>query len=707
MSSFLPLGLALFPLFLLFTSVASFREPHRRNSSLTLRALQYLDRAPGTKFRHCQGATVLPVGSFAPVDVGGQNGEKREKIKDAVKHAWDAYERSAWGYDELSPLSKTGQDTFAPHLATTIIDSLSTLYIMGGLEGRYQRARDWVANNLHFSNVGRVIVFETVIRILGGLLSMYHLSGDVMYLEKAENLGARLASSFDSDYGLPWPRCHLNQPGFCENHEQLGDSLYLAEVGSVQLEYRALSHHSTAELSQQLRNVSERVIEVLQQAGAMSGLARLKPPHDSLLPFSMSRTTGRYSTNLVTMGAPADSYFEYLVKVWVQGGRKEKHFWTLFERVVDSIVEIAAYESRFGDVIVRDVVVSKDGSLQFQSKMDHFSCYIPGMIVLGMDGLGENDTERREKWMWLATELTETCYKMYEKSPSGLAGENIRLGSNDEWRMSGGYNLRPEAVEAFFYMYRYTKNEKYRQYAWKVFESIEQHCKVEHGGYAAIRTAKSRHPQRVDVMHSFLIAETFKYIYLAFGEGEEIDLRQWVFNTEAHPLLISPGLSSGKRCDTDSAQVSESSTTHDELQRAFDDANTQKLESNTSEHIGHLAHQVRRGVAADVLAPGQPRFRDAVSSLARAASDVLAIGGALARSGVGGLGRAALAVPGGAHADVVHGEGLVLGLGGGGERDERAQQRGEEQTGHRGWAVEEEDGAGAGGGRRRGGWVGA
>eukprot|EP00178_Gracilaria_changii_P012424 TRINITY_DN3516_c0_g1_i1.p1 TRINITY_DN3516_c0_g1~~TRINITY_DN3516_c0_g1_i1.p1 ORF type:complete len:608 (-),score=78.39 TRINITY_DN3516_c0_g1_i1:456-2279(-) len=559
----LPIFFLLLPL--LFSTALSFSQHFIQNSSFTHRAIRYLTHAPLSEFRHCKGHTLLPVGSFKPIHIEGPNHQKRENIKDAVRYAWDAYERSAWGYDELSPLSNSGKNTFAPHLATTIIDSLSTMYIMGGLEGRYQRARDWVATKLDFSNVGRVIVFETVIRILGGLLSMYHLSGDVMYLQKAEDLGARLASSFDTDFGLPWPRCHLNQPGFCENHEQLGDSLYLAEVGSVQLEYRALSHHSAAELSHQLRNVSERVIQLLQTADVMSGLSRLKPPHDSLLPFSMSRTTGRYSTNLVTMGAPADSYFEYLVKVWVQGGRKEKHFWTLFERVVDSMLEVAAYESRHGDVIVRDMVVSNNGSLQFQNKMDHFACYIPGMIVLGMDGLEHHDVERREKWMWLATELTETCHNMYEKSPSGLAGEHIRLGSNDEWRMSGGYNLRPEAVEAFFYMYRYTKNDKYRQYAWEVFESIEQHCKLEHGGYAAIRTAKSRHPKHVDVMHSFLIAETFKYIYLTFGDEEELDLKRWVFNTEAHPLLISPGLSSGERCDGDSAQVSWTSTTHDEL----------------------------------------------------------------------------------------------------------------------------------------------
>lgn len=44
-------------------------------------------------------------------------------------------------------------------------------------------------------------------------------------------------------------------------------------------------------------------------------------------------------------------------------------------------------------------------------------------------------------------------------------------------------------------------------------------------------------------MHSFLISETFKYLYLIFGEDDgELSLDHWVFNTEAHPLLITPAL---------------------------------------------------------------------------------------------------------------------------------------------------------------------
>lgn len=515
----------------------------RHRGNLTNAAIEYIQRRNAGHIPHFHnGGTVLPVGSFVQsANPASQSiRDKRAAVKEAVKHAWDGYVTSAWGFDELLPVTKQGKDTFSPNLGTTIVDSLSTLYIMGGLDGRYERARTWVAEKLNFENVGCVIVFETVIRILGGLLSMYHLSGDTMYLSKAEELGARLAVSFETPKGLPWPKCYLNETGRCESHVSTGDSLYLAEVGTVQLEYRALAHHSKDPLIHKLRDISEEIIKQLQVAE--SSMARLREPHGGLLPYAISMKTGRYSTNMVTMGAPADSYFEYLVKVWIQGGRREKIYWDLFAQAMDSMIEVGLYTSSHGDTIVREVLAQGDGKLRYNDKMDHFSCYIPGMIVLGLDGLGREDTERRKRWERVAEELTETCYKMYSKSPSGLAGEHIRLGMKDEWKMSGGYQLRPEALEAFFYMWRHSKKEKYREYAWKVFKQIEKVCRVEGGGYSAIRKAKSRNPRAENVMHSFLISETFKYVYLIFGEDDELGLERWVFNTEAHPLLVMPGL---------------------------------------------------------------------------------------------------------------------------------------------------------------------
>ena len=60
---------------------------------------------------------------------------------------------------------------------------------------------------------------------------------------------------------------------------------------------------------------------------------------------------------------------------------------------------------------------------------------------------------------------------------------------------------------------------------------------VEHG-YVGIKDVRKAPPKHDDTQQSFFLAETLKYLYLMFGNGEEFDLNEWVFNTEAHPLKI-------------------------------------------------------------------------------------------------------------------------------------------------------------------------
>lgn len=485
--------------------------------------------------------TIAPVGYFVPQlpDLNRSDSDilqRRASIVAATLHAWNGYERAAFGTDELGPITGTGKDTFAKGLGTTIVDSLGTLYLMG-LDKEYITARNWVENELDFGEVaGNVIVFETVIRILGGLLSAFHLTGDEMFAEKAEELGVRLAPSLDTRTGYPWPKCSLKHVGHCTYHSASSPGIYLAEVGSVQMEYRALSFHSTDPFVSGISMISDKIIDRLQNA---TSVAPRLIDYPQLLPSHLSLISGKFSTNLITLGAPADSYFEYLIKLYLQSGKREKKYFELFKSVVTAVLNVGTYTSANGDRISRDIIPSGGSAVQYSHRMDHFSCFLPGALILGLDEL--DDPQERKAWERLAENLAETCYKMYSKSPSGLSGESIRLGKNDMWHQSGGYHLRPEAVEAFFYMWRHTKDEKYRSWAWEVFEAIEKHCKTPYG-YAVIKNARSRYPQKEDHMHSFLIAETFKYLYLIFEEDEVLPLDKWVFNTEAHPLLITPAM---------------------------------------------------------------------------------------------------------------------------------------------------------------------
>lgn len=107
---------------------------------------------------------------------------RRQAIVKAFKHAWKGYRKYAWGKDELKPVSGTSDESLG--LGTTLIDSLDTLWLMG-LEEEFAEARQWVAEKLVLNQSRFVNLFDVTIRILGGLLSTYHLTGDSLFLEKA------------------------------------------------------------------------------------------------------------------------------------------------------------------------------------------------------------------------------------------------------------------------------------------------------------------------------------------------------------------------------------------------------------------------------------------------------------------------------------------------------------------------------------------
>lgn len=120
-----------------------------------------------------------------PITFSGPKNERQTAVVEAFKHAWKGYRTYAWGHDNLRPDSMQPDDWFG--LGMTIIDSLSTMIIMD-LKDEFEEAREWVKNEFHVNVDKTVSLFEVTIRVLGGLLSAYHLSGDVMFLKKSVSI---------------------------------------------------------------------------------------------------------------------------------------------------------------------------------------------------------------------------------------------------------------------------------------------------------------------------------------------------------------------------------------------------------------------------------------------------------------------------------------------------------------------------------------
>ena len=108
------------------------------------------------------------------------------QVRNEFLHAWNGYKKHAWGHDDLKPLSHSYHDWYAEPLLMTPVDALDTMILMG-LKDEAKTTREYIVKNLSFDKDIDVQNFEITIRLLGGLLSSYQLTGDQRLLQLAED----------------------------------------------------------------------------------------------------------------------------------------------------------------------------------------------------------------------------------------------------------------------------------------------------------------------------------------------------------------------------------------------------------------------------------------------------------------------------------------------------------------------------------------
>jgi hypothetical protein len=178
------------------------------------------------------------------------------------------------------------------------------------------------------------------------------------------------------------------------------------------------------------------------------------------------------------------------------------------------------------------------GGKTFSPKMDHLVCFLAGTLALGT----QNGFE--EIHLDMAKNLSKSCREMYS-TLTGMAPEIVYFneipGKKEDISikpLDAHCLLRPEAFEAWFYLYRVTGDKQYQEWGWEAFQAIEQFAKVKNG-YSSVNSVKKIPVTYRDLMESFFLAETLKYLYLLFADDQnEIPLDKYVFNTEGHPLPI-------------------------------------------------------------------------------------------------------------------------------------------------------------------------
>ncbi|KAH9013872.1 glycoside hydrolase family 47 protein [Lactarius hengduanensis] len=494
---------------------------------------------------------------------------KRDAIVAAFRHAWLAYERDAMGADEYHPISRKGSNlTEEGGIGYTVVDALDTMLLMG-LDAEYQRARTWVEEKMTFERDADFNTFETTIRVLGGLLSAYHLSGgDALYLTRARDLADRMLPVFDTPSGLPLPMVNLQKRQGVHDKDNPG-LVSTAEVSTIQLEFRYLSELTGMDV---YWKKAERCVRQFATTPIRTE-------------STCSVREGRFMTSAIRLGSRGDSYYEYLLKQFIQTDRTEGVYREMYEDAVQAIHDHLVQKSlTSGLTYTAELIPERNSGPSVRScnftrswrltpKQDFLVCFFGGNLLLSATRSGalvqdvsvpprlEELSEVGQRDWATGIELIRTCMDTHD-TKTGLAPEiaHFRIPSDNmqsvlnapgDWYIKGAragefppydarYMLRPETVESLFAAFRLTGDKRYREHGWAIFRAIEAHCRIPSGGYATIVNVDEVPVRHEDKMETFFLSETLKYLFLLFSDGDTIPL------SKAHPLpIFTPSIRTG------------------------------------------------------------------------------------------------------------------------------------------------------------------
>eukprot|EP00026_Physarum_polycephalum_P016664 Phypoly_transcript_17627.p1 GENE.Phypoly_transcript_17627~~Phypoly_transcript_17627.p1 ORF type:complete len:238 (+),score=36.03 Phypoly_transcript_17627:73-786(+) len=234
----------------------------------------------------------------------------------------------------------------------------------------------------------------------------------------------------------------------------------------------------------------------------------------------------------MSLGSGGDSYYEYLLKVWLLSGKRVARYKQMFNEAMDPVIAKLLKFSHPSKLLY----LTEGWGEYTTGEMHHLACFSGGLFALAAHHNASNDVDL---YMTIGKELTYTCHEFYTQTDTQLGPEEVAFRPNfNYFPISEKYYLRPETIESYFVLYWITGDPIYQEWGWEAFIAIEKYCRTPNGGYSGILDVTTTTVTHDDLQQSFFLAETLKYLYLLFSPRETLSLDEWVFNTEAHPLRV-------------------------------------------------------------------------------------------------------------------------------------------------------------------------
>ncbi len=447
-----------------------------------------------------QGAALvaaLPSAAFAaPHDDIDWHGLAAD-VKAEMAWSWNNYRERAWGQDEIRPVSGKARSFFFPDhpLGLSLVEALDTLWVMG-LDAEFEDGVKWCAANLRFDVDGEVQVFETSIRLVGGLLSAHHACGDKRLLDLAHDLTERLLPAFTkSPTGMPYRFVNLKTGAVRD------PKTFPAEVGTYIPEYGTLAKLTGDKRFYDLPKAATRAL--FERRSKLD-----------LLADTIDVETGKWASNRATIGPPSDSYYEYLWDGWQLFGDADHKRW------YDTCTK----------AILKHQPVMLDGRLWFanvdfetgrplDTEQTELDAFYGGLLAQG----GAMRQGRAHTLAWSAVQdrfgvIPEAFdYKAFK----AVAPSNA---------------LRPELADAAFNLWLLDRDPLWRHIGRTHYLNMKAFNRTTYG-YSGLKDVTANPKTLNDACPGYWWSEQMKYYYLLFADTPRFDYRKNYLSTEGNVLL--------------------------------------------------------------------------------------------------------------------------------------------------------------------------
>lgn len=284
-------------------------------------------------------------------------------------------------------------------------------------------------------------------------------------------------------------------------------------AGSIILEMAALS-----------RLTGEPIFES-KAHHAMDELWKMRHRSSDLMGTVLNVHSGDWIRRDSGVGAGIDSYYEYCLKAYILLG--DDRYLNRFNRHYNAVMKYISQGPMLLDVHMHRPHTNS------RNYMDALLAFWPGLQVLKGD-------------IKPAVETHEMLYQVMQRHK--FIPEAFTTDFQVHW---GNHPLRPEFLESTYFLYTATNDPYYLEVGKNVLQSLQRYARVP-CGYAAVNDVRTG--KQEDRMDSFVLAETFKYLYLLFADREDLilDLNEFIFTTEGHLLPLSlSGYSNNSRAIVD------------------------------------------------------------------------------------------------------------------------------------------------------------